>query len=45
MNLYTFLDHDQNIIETVRASSKFEALKNLSDIAKTLLIDYSIEGA
>ncbi len=43
VKLYTFIDSQDNIIEAVRANSTTEALKRLSEIAKTLLIDYSIK--
>jgi len=44
-NTYTFIDNQDNIIEQVRADTYGQAVARLSQIAKTLLIDYSIEGA
>ena len=43
--IYTFTDSQDNIIEQVRADSYSQAMRKLSNIAKTLLIDYSIRTA
>ena len=40
MSNYIFIDSRGNLIETVKASSYGQAMRKLSEIAKTLLIDF-----